>query len=680
MRTHCYIYLPFIVLLVLLTGTHQGLRGQVVPLTLQRAYAPWLFNPATYGTTDYHRLDLMHQNHLIPGLGDVGISTQRLNYVSPRTGKRRNFGWGFTGYFDTEHTETRLMIRPGMAVRLLETPALRVSTGISIGLVSLNGSYQGKVPVGRPGDPVLSQESRFVYPDLSAGLEFLYQVPAVRVDGHLMVGEFAPAVLGNGSLQLPNPATTDNNPFLEGDAPLVPSLIAAGGIQFGAGENILIGPRGFYYQPFSLYPSGNDSVQPVVDVGMRADFRQQRFWLSGGYRLNAESVRLGFGMQFGEARIDTLTNSSHTAWGFNLGFTHQIGMNNSFGSQVEAGLFLMLPSRKNQITVIDTVLDFGSFWKTNGQMDKHMDLYMAHLCPKGLRAETDTLSYEDKIVLQYSFPDPYLDYLGESPRFFRDSLLKSIGAEWPGVDNFLEKLTTDVINHALHPDTTLYKETKELDSLKYFIGIEITTNLRTDDVGMNLGISREKRYRGDLLHQNGRRADSVLVLVTLDELDTTIVIHPHATGEVMTELELACLKLYAMRKKLEYELRKYYNGTPIEVAWEESARSPLNPLQDYFVHEHRRVFISKLRINTGNQYQKADQAHHFDLYFLRHGYDGRRRENFLDDPETQDDSWIPREEIDGRQQAVKKPTKKEKKASKKDKKPKKSRAAYDPWE
>ena len=131
----------------------------------------------------------------------------------------------------------------------------------------------------------------------------------------------------------------------------------------------------------------------------------------------------------------------------------------------------------------------------------------------------------------------------------------------------------------------------------------------------------------------------------------------------MSNLELACLKLHAIRLKLHYEMQQTY-GQRMALVWEGY------PYDYEEVEGKQLVYIKKLRITSEYTNQQAFQINRVQLNFLRHRKYVEMEDNDPnwtprkpdDNPEPGErtDRKLPPEESNGRQEREPKKRKKKK--------------------
>jgi hypothetical protein len=99
------------------------------------------------------------------------------------------------------------------------------------------------------------------------------------------------------------------------------------------------------------------------------------------------------------------------------------------------------------------------------------------------------------------------------------------------------------------------------------------------------------------------------MLIEYDGNDTMIVVHKNKD---LSNLELACLKLHAMRKKLEHEVNKYFSKDFLLV-WE-GAPSP----SENVVNSRSVVYLQRPKITSNNPNQKPFIVPQVKLVFTRY--------------------------------------------------------------
>ncbi|MFN8396649.1 MAG: hypothetical protein U0176_18635 [Bacteroidia bacterium] len=223
--------------------------------------------------------------------------------------------------------------------------------------------------------------------------------------------------------------------------------------------------------------------------------------------------------------------------------------------------------------------------------------------PSGLKGNTQVAT--KACVLTYSFDDNSYQYVGSAPERANDTLLSIIGEEWLGVDAILENMVNEVIREALTPDTAKISNPYILEPLEGLVYIELLSDLLVDEEKAH-ELAKGMMYEGEL-GVNNKFNDSLYLKVVFNEKDTIVGI---GKDRQITNLELACLKLHAMRKKLEYELNQRY-GQDWAVSWEGEELS-VEKTQGRKV-----VYIKKPRISPNHPHQEPFQVNFIRMRFTR---------------------------------------------------------------
>lgn len=608
-------------------------KAQSMPLSNYRAMNPQYFNPASYGLKTWHRFDFLHAQR---GLPDEGFetTTEYFNYISPAFGKATGedslgiFGWGVSSYYEKDFTDTRFLLRPSMAVRIITSKNLEVSLGGSVGLVFLGQNFSD-VQVTTLGDPGLTERTNVNYLDVGLSGDVRYTQPGSFVlDAQVMAGE-----MKKTSLPFLN-----NEPWESYEPALPPSLLLSGGAQFEINSNLLLGPR-FFYQRIVFDPHRGNQI-PTLDLGARANFKSPEMWFSGSYLINGDAFRGGMGIQFKQPVYDTIAgrNRSIPAWAFNLGFTIPQGENANLGPSAELGIALLLPTKMPVINYTK-VFDFSAaFWKSDADLLKHLKTFSTEdSMPPKLAARTFIKSFPDTaatdtnlfkkgsldaVSLIYEFPDNSERFAGDAPVFSQDHQIKSLGSEWEGIDYMVDYLFNRVVEMATHPDSTIIEKiSNDFDSLEYLGWIEIKTKLKAEHEGAKFGYEADLQgqqgkyvvpYDGNLIDEFGHRNDTIRVLARFDGVDSLFKIAP---GDPLTDLSLAALKQYALRMRILQEIKEYYGDT-LGIGWEEKFRH--TDIYDNRSAQKHMLYIRKLDISAGHVHQDGRMRHEIILKFNPH--------------------------------------------------------------
>lgn len=585
---------PILVGALCLLMTALQLTAQQVPISITRTFLPGIENPAKVGLGPLNSISLAHQgrNMIVSGWSS---SSQFLHFSSAPRGYSRQFGWGLGLLNDLEHSERRLSISPSFGVRVLETDQWRASVGISMGLINWASNYTDVAVYDRT-DELLERPSHFFELNAGAGAELAFQSNWLKAEG------------GVRATQLPGNLITDR---INGIS-LLPHLLAKGEALAQPVYNLYVGPVAFFKRTFN---HGDTTFQSGrLDVGLKAELPRQKVWAAGSYRIDRAALNLGFGLEL--SRSDTVEYPDMLAWFFqlNAGFSYPMAQYSAFGPGFEIGLDIQFGRRQNS-SGTDTLHFARTFWKNDGFLNNHKVEYLQANGPRGLTASVRNV--RRKVELLYEFPDQSYRYAGDG-LVTADSLVANIGNEWPGVDGILENVVSEVIPEALTPNTAGISDPENLEALKGLVSLELSCRLTVDEYGILNGADGMV-YEGELGTNNATN-DTLFLSLVFDGADTTIGI---ARYHYVNNLELAALKLHAMRNKLHYELLRRYGNEMVFLR--EGDRVDFESLEG-----RKPVFLKKLRVTSNNANQQAFQVNRIRLNFLR----------FKENVEEKD-GWIP---------------------------------------
>ena len=267
------------------------------------------------------------------------------------------------------------------------------------------------------------------------------------------------------------------------------------------------------------------------------------------------------------------------------------------------------------VTVDTLQLIRGSFWKNDGNINTHRINRLNKNAPPELAAITEVS--EKNVTLTYEWDDNVYRYVGENPEPVNDTLLSSVGREWQGVDGILSNIVTEVIKEALHPDTAQVANPDSLEPLKGLILVELNGKLKATELEADFGAQGAK-FLGMLPERI--KSDTLRMRIQYDGNDTTFVVHKNKN---LSNLELACLKLHSMRKKLEHEINKYFNKDFL-LLWE-GAPTP----SDDVINSRSVVYLQRPKITSNNPNQKPFMVPQVKLVFTRYTnyFDTKAKEN-----------------------------------------------------
>ncbi|MFN8398054.1 MAG: hypothetical protein U0176_25785, partial [Bacteroidia bacterium] len=322
----------------------------------------------------------------------------------------------------------------------------------------------------------------------------------------------------------------------------------------------------------------------------------------------------GFGIRMFER--DTVLKAGSPSFAINLIAMFRIPGRDAavLGPSGEIGLGFVFGQRRIY-TRIDTLRDEGPIWESNANLTRHKDLKLAKGCPPGIVAQL--IPQDSFITIAYQFPDDSRNFSGEKPVFSRDSLLEDIGMEWVGMDNLLENVFNETVEECLSPDMSEILDPSRMDSLKRLKWIQLSTNLKWDLQSATSGPGIT--YEGQL-NPPGHKQDTLVFRVVYDERDTIVAIPPK--GYYLNNFELAALKLYAMRMKLQNELINYYaaRNRNVRIFREEERAQIILDVEKEEVSSESMivVFIRKLRIESDHPKQKPLQENVVTMKFRKY--------------------------------------------------------------
>lgn len=541
------------------------------------------FNPGRSLTGDLHQLSFNYQQRSLPSSG-YSSASQFLQYLHKPIGKNKTFCWGFRIVNDKEHTEGRLALSPQISAKVFENDHSYLALGISAGILNWTSNYlQSRIYDGE--DPHLITGNNFIELDAGLGATFFAKNEAI---------EFMVGVAAN---QLPSNLITKQLPGLR----LLPHYNANASLVFSLTEGFNIGPRIFYRN--TLGQSEATLRNATTDIGLIGRLEEKDMWIAGSYRINQSALNAGLGFRI--AKTDTLGQVEGFAnfLDLNFGFTYPMADASAFGPTAEIGIAWTFGKRKFIREINEKSAQ--PFWQSDDWMTNHR---VARMDPNGPEDLMAVAEFNQKAVyISYSFPDISRRYIGDASMIVQDSLLYRIGMEWKGVDGLLENIPAEVIPEAFWPDTTDIIDPENLEPLKKLSWIELSAFLRGDEERVHF--NSDIIYVGEL-GTNNETDDTLFIPIVFNGLDTTLGIR---VGSFISHLELAALKLHAMRKKLEYELKTQL-GDNFRVVWEtEEGEVDEDEVDDYRIP----IMIHKLRIIPNNPQMQYFQENVVELKFLR---------------------------------------------------------------
>jgi hypothetical protein len=564
----------------------QPLKGQQLRVSNFYLYNPHLMNPGSVGMQELNNVNLSHQQRKLSVAGWRSIS-QFLNFSSQPLGRKGRFGWGANLLSDYEWTEFRLGINGAVSVALIKTDYQRLSVGFMAGLINWGSNYKS-VRVYDRTDVLIDGRENFAELDAGIGGEYRLATKSIRFD------------LNAYTMQLPGNVLSSRVQGLR----VYPHAFIGGGLLFSPIHNIFIGPRVFYKNIFTTEDTVIAGAR--TDVGLRLDLDRQKMWFAASLRPSKQAGMLN--AAFGLRVKETDTIGDPTRYGYfidlNAGFGFPLGQTSVFGPTAEIGVNILMGRHNRLAFRNDTVrVSSGPFWQDEGNYNDHLVSKMKPNSPQGLRGTTRV--GPNSVVLTYTFDDNSYQYVGNTPQL-EDTLFSELGPEWIGVDALIENIVLHVIEDGLRPDTNNVVNPEVLEPLKDLVNIELSTSLIVDENEANME-AKGMMYEGEM-GVNSKRNDSLMIKVVYNEKDTVIGV---GKDQNVTNLELAALKLHAMRKKLEYELNLRY-GEEWAVLWDGE-----EPTEERLGSKNKVVYLKTPRITPNNPNQPAYQVSTIKLKFTR---------------------------------------------------------------
>jgi hypothetical protein len=525
-------YLRCLLLALCLFGSGLGTAfAQQIPISYGMLFRPGLWNPASVGARDFGRFYIAHQQRHLGMLGWKSIGDY-LNFASSPQGKKGTFGFGFNLNNETEHTENRFGLSFQAAAKVIKTKTARLSLGISVGLINWNSSYDS-VRVFNRNDILLANRSNFLELDAGMGLDFEFKRKGWDIN------------IGLAGQQLPGNLASAQLIALQ----LYPHILAGGSAMYEIVHNVRLGPNVFYRNGF--FKPENSIQAGRLDLGLKVEAIRQGIWIGANYRHDRSALTAAFGWQLYVSDSAHHPQKNALIVKLNGGVAYPFRQMTAFGPSAEIGLDILF-GREFKYRKPNDSLRYvnGSFYLTDGNVNTHLERYLAPNGPIGLRGSTYLTN--KNVTLTYEFPDGALQYLGTTPEIKGDSLFE-LGQEWTGVDGFLEGMVFEVIEEALHPDTLNVINPEVLVPLENIVFIELACMLKASEAEA-FQLAEGSVYEGEL-GTNNPEEDTLFLSVVYNNADTVVGI---PLNHYITNLELACLKMYSMRKKLQYELSRKY--------------------------------------------------------------------------------------------------------------------------
>jgi hypothetical protein len=564
----------------------QQMHAQQLPISDNYLFNPRWMNPAMMGTRNLNHFMMSHQQRKLNYGETVRSMSQFLNFSSAPLGRTGTFGWGGFLNHDIEHTEQRISVNVAFAAKLIYNSSSTLSVGINGGLINWGSNYTGRKVYDRD-DILVANPTNFADLDAGLGIRYSFNNYFIRTEANLAL------------TQLPGNLISNN---LRGIW-LNPHLLGGGNFQMSPDNNFYVGPMLFYRNTVLNQDTTIKTGQ--LDAGLKVNILQWGLWFGGAYRIGNSAFTGGFGLKL--LNPDTLFEESRNAFFLDLNASASYPLNESstFGPSFEIGLSMAFGRVGEYNVTVDTLqLIRGSFWKNDGNINTHRLNRLNKNAPSELAAITEVT--DKNVTLTYEWDDNMYRYVGENPEPVNDTLLGSVGREWIGVDGILSNIVTEVIREALHPDTSQVANPDSLEPLKSLILVELNGKLKATSLEADFGAQGTK-FLGMLPER--LKSDTLRMLIEYDGYDTLIVVHKNKN---LSNLELACLKLHAMRKKLEYEINKYFSKD-IVLLWE-GAPSP----GDDVINSRSVVYLQRPKITSNNPNQKPFIVPQVKLVFTRY--------------------------------------------------------------
>jgi hypothetical protein len=572
--------------ILLLTFALIPLDSEAQQLRTSNSYIfnPFLFNPGSIGGNKLTNVFLSHQQRSID-VPEWRSNTQFLNFRGLPIGKHENFAWGFNAVRDLEWTESRLGFNLSLAAAIINRSDMCLSLGVMGGFINWASRYD-LVQVYDRTDDLLAKPSNFLELDAGFGGEYKYRNSFMKGD------------LNVYTQQMPGKAISKQSSGVL----VFPYVFGGAGVLFMPVHNIFVGPRVFYR---NMIMNGDTSIRGgAMDIGLKAELERQKLWFGGAYRSTRSALTVSMGSRIFETDTAGMPDLLGYFVDLNASFSLPMGQNSLLGPTIEMGVNISIGRNHRRSYQTDTIRpSLGSFWLNDGLMNDHLDKFLKPTAPSGLKAST--ITGRKSVVLNYEFDDNIYQYVGSSPEYENDTLISRLGEEWLGVDAFIENLVGEVIKEALTPDTVGISNPEVLEKLEGLVHIELLADLLVDE--QRVGDLAKGMVYGGELGTNSKFGDSLFIKVVYNDADTVVKI---GKDHQINNLELACLKLHAMRKKLEYELNKRYHDD-WAIYWE-GEKSTVEKTQG-----RREVIIKKPRITPNHPHQEAFQVNTFKLRFSR---------------------------------------------------------------
>lgn len=576
-------------------GLTQMASAQQIEVAYNQLFNSHWVNPANIAEDNLNRFAMVYQHRNLAGFGWRSLS-QFADFKSKAVGARRGFGWGMNLSNDIEHTERRLSVGFSFGAKVLQTETMSLGLGINLGFINWASTYED-IPVYQQGDPRLNDLGNFSEIDAGAGLAFKLQTYVFR------------AGLDGTAKQLPG-SFVSQDPIR--GLVLMPHVNGTAKFLYSLAPDMYLGPWVNYRNVFTRnkdYEEIGNLQNAQFDAGVKFELDYPSMWAAIGYRFGSSptygfgstAVAANFGLQI--KGTDTTDSRERIATFLDLIFSASYPLNSRavFGPSAEIGLALAIGKVGSNVDEVDSVDRMrGAFWINSGNMDTHKDRYLAPAAPTGLFAQTNPTP--ERVYMTYEWDDNFYMYSGTGLKK-EGNLIAELGKDWIGVDDILRNMVQEVIKEGLNPVHMDVSNPDSVEPLKDLISVGIQTKLRFDQLGADFG-AEGLIYQGELGYNNETN-DSLIIPIYYGDKDTNVII---TAGQDITNLELSCLKIYAMSKKLEYELTQYY-GERFALVYNVDAI--------YDIEDKKIVLVKMPEVIPNNPNQQPFQVSVVNLGFIR---------------------------------------------------------------
>lgn len=594
----------FSIQILLLWST--ALEAQQLPIAIRQLLLSDPMNPGQVRTGVLNGTFFAIQTRTRQGTGWRSTS-QFLHFHGRPQGGKGIFRWGANVTNDIEHTENRLAIAPIVSVQLLSKEKTQFQLGIMTGFVSWSSNYRNR-SIYDPEDPVALDQTNLIEVNTGVG----GSLRRISEKGMLEAGAWVSQLTGN---LISSP--------LEGIR-LFPSLRAEGAFLFPVSSGIYMGPRLYY----------NEVMGEEVEMGLgKAHFGvvarmpERQLWAGATVSAAPQVFNLGFGFPVITAKKEAQSQDFQQSLDLNVGLRYPLGSVYGFGPSLELGLAWNFG--RDKTIEIDTLPFAKPFWSDESSMVSHKQQFLDPVGPLGLEARQ--MIYDKDVFVEFEFPDRSRQYCGTAPSM-KEGLVRRAGYEWQGIDGLARGLVSHVIEPALHPDSTKVRDPENLEALRHVAWVEVGCQLRVDEYGAQF--SSEMPYEGEF-GTNDSTNSVLMIPVVLDDRDTVIQVTPR---QFTSNLELAALKLFVIRDRIQYELEQQY-GKNFRVIREEDLAmiTELEEAEDWRI----KIVVRTPRITSDNSNLQAFQQNTILLKFPRKPEFWREEDKGWIDVEEKDelDEW-----------------------------------------